>query len=162
MAVMPPDLDPVTQRQLAAGLFNLVWTYLEKPDRTPADDDAMLHAAHASRHHWTSIGTARNLARGDWQISRVYAVLGRAEPAAHHARRYLEACEQHGLSTFDFAFANEALARAAAAAGDAAARGHFLAIAWEQAARVEDAQDRQWLEQNLASIRPVESDASAM
>ena len=74
---------------LAADLFNHVWTLLETPHRTPEQDDEMLHAAHASRHHWGEIGQPANLARGEWQCSRVYAVLGRAEPALWHARRCL-------------------------------------------------------------------------
>jgi hypothetical protein len=28
-----------------------VWDLLEKPDRSAADDDEMLHGAHASRYH---------------------------------------------------------------------------------------------------------------
>ena len=30
---MPPELDPTTQRQLAAGLYNYTWTLLEQEDR---------------------------------------------------------------------------------------------------------------------------------
>ena len=45
----------------------------------------MIHAAHASRHHWAAVGTGVNLARGEWQISRVYVTLGRGEPALFHA-----------------------------------------------------------------------------
>lgn len=64
-----------------------------------SDDDRMLHLAHASRHHWGEVvgstdlgqGGPANLARGEWLCSRVYAVLGRAEPARHHAERLLMA-----------------------------------------------------------------------
>ena len=31
----------------------------------------MIHAAHASRYHWSQVGTKANLARGEWQVSRV-------------------------------------------------------------------------------------------
>ena len=75
----------------------MTWTLLEKTDRTPAQDDEMLHAAHASRYHWGEIGDPVNLARGEWQCSRVYAILGRAEPALWHARRCLEIDEANGL-----------------------------------------------------------------
>ena len=33
--------------------------------------------------------TPAHLARGEWQISRVYTVLGRPEPALNHAHRVL-------------------------------------------------------------------------
>src|SRR5690606_16440823 len=110
------DDEARVHRRLAAELFNRVWSLLEQPDRDQAADDTMLHAAHASRFHWGEVGTPVNLARGEWQISRVYAVLGRAEPALHHARRCLEICEAHGIGDFDLAFAYEALARASAVA----------------------------------------------
>ena len=75
-----PGLDHATRRALAVGLFNYTWTLLENPDRTKEQDDEMLHAAHASRYHWGEVGEAVNLSRGEWQVSRVYSVLGRAEP----------------------------------------------------------------------------------
>ena len=53
----------------------------------------MIHAAHASRYHWGEVGDDVNLARGEWQCSRVYAVLGRGEPALWHARRCVEIAE---------------------------------------------------------------------
>src|SRR5439155_13917343 len=81
------------RRELAVDLFNHAWALLRLPERTPEQDDELIHAAHASRHHWSEVGTAANLARGEWQVSRVYAALGRAEPALHHARRCLAYCE---------------------------------------------------------------------
>jgi hypothetical protein len=91
----PPTSD-VDHRRLGVELYNHVWTLLELPLRTPEQDDELIHAAHASRYHWSQAGTPKNLARGEWQVSRVYAVLGRAEPALWHARRclaYVEAAE---------------------------------------------------------------------
>ena len=94
------ELDGATRRQLAKDLFNHTWTLLEKTDRTPAEDDEMIHSAHASRYHWGEVGVGEpvNLARGEWQCSRVYAVLGRAEPALWHARRCV-ALNDAGLRT---------------------------------------------------------------
>ena len=57
----PTDLDD--HRQLAVDLFNHVWTLIETPDRTPMQDDEMIHAAHASRYHWGEVGKPQNLAR---------------------------------------------------------------------------------------------------
>ena len=56
-----PELDHATRRALAIGLFNYTWTLLENPDRTPEQDDEMLHAAHASRYHWGEVGEPANL-----------------------------------------------------------------------------------------------------
>jgi hypothetical protein len=135
------------RRRRAADLFNLVWRLLEKPDRTVEDDELMVHAAHASRFYWGESGTAVNWARGDWQLSRVYATLGRAEPALHHAHRCLDRCLAHAdeLEPFDLPFAYEALARAYAVAGDAAEGRRYLALAREGAEQIEDADDRELL-----------------
>src|SRR4029079_5370428 len=94
---LPTELDPVTERAIAVDLFNHTWTLLQRPDRTAEEDEAMVHAAHASRHHWGRVGDAGSWAVGEWQIARVYAVLGRAEASLHHARRSLELCEANGL-----------------------------------------------------------------
>ncbi|MBA2553886.1 MAG: hypothetical protein H0V10_09385 [Geodermatophilaceae bacterium] len=106
------------ERRLSTDLFNGVWQLLEKEDRSIAEDDRMLHMAHASRFHWENVGTAANLARGEWQCSRVYAVLRRPEPALFHARRVIDHCKDNGIGDWDLAFGYEALARGHAVAGD--------------------------------------------
>ena len=140
------------ERTLAADLFNGVWALLEKEDRTPAQDDRMLHMAHASRFHWEQVGTAANMARGEWQCSRVYAALRRPEPCLHHARRVLAICEEHGIGDWDLAFAHEALARANAVAGDRSAARASLADARAAAENIADPEDRALLESDLATI----------
>jgi DNA-binding transcriptional MerR regulator len=159
----PPTPPPDTggraagfdERKLAAKLFNGVWRLMGTEDRTPEQDDRMLHMAHASRFHWEQVGTAANLARGEWLCSRVYAILGRAEPALHHAHRVLEICEQHGIADWDLAFAHEAIARGHAVAGDAAATDAALAQARTAAEHVAEAEDRALLESDLESIPAV-------
>lgn len=117
--VMPDEPPVLDHRRLGTSLFNAVWELLEKEDRSRADDDRMLHMAHASRHHWGEVGTPAHLARGEWQCSRVYAALRRPEPCLHHARRVLDLCTENGIGDWDLAFAHEALARGHAIAGDA-------------------------------------------
>ncbi len=148
------QLTAEAERQLAADLFNSTWTLIEAAERTPAQDDEMLHMAHASRHHWGRVGTAANLARGEWQCSRVYAILGRAEPALHHAQRCLDLClaNPEDLADFDRPFAHEALARAYAVAGDEQHARHHLSRARELAASIEDPDDRDLVLSDLASV----------
>ncbi|SNT65395.1 hypothetical protein SAMN05421812_12252 [Asanoa hainanensis] len=139
------------ERMLAAELFNRVWELLERTDRTPADDDTMLHMAHASRHHWGQVGEPVNLVRGEWQCSRVYAVLGRAEPATYHAQRCLDLCVEHEIGDFDLAYAYEALARAAYVGGDPTAAA-LLEQAREAAATIAEADDRALVEADLQAL----------
>jgi hypothetical protein len=145
-------VDADEQRELAKSLYGGVWTLLETESRTPEEDDEMIHAAHASRFHWGEVGEPEHRARGEWQCSRVYSVLGRAEPALHHATRCLQICEQHGIGDWDLAFAYEALARAHAVAGseDEAARYKGLARAAGDA--IADAEDREVFEADFATL----------
>lgn len=149
---MPPELDRATVRQLAAGLFNHTWTLIEAPDRTPMQDDEMIHAAHASRYHWGIVGNAANLNRGEWLCSRVYAILGRGEPALWHARRCLAICEEHRIGDWELAFAHEAIARAHRVAGDHGAADAEVAIARELGAAIAETEDRELLLGDLATV----------
>jgi hypothetical protein len=97
-------------RKLAADLFNQ--TYIEKPNRTREDDTMMLHMAHASRFHWGMIGEPVNFSRGEWLLSRVYALLNREEPALYHAMVNMDTVQKYQIGDFDLAYAYEALARA--------------------------------------------------
>ena len=141
------------ERRIGIALFNATWTLLDKQTRTRDEDDAMLHMAHASRHHWAASGTdAAHLARGEWQCSRVYAVLGRPEPCLHHAQRVLDLCQENGIGDFDLAFAYEALARGNAIAGDAEqARAHYQQ-ALAAAANIAEEDDRELLLSDLETI----------
>jgi DNA-binding transcriptional MerR regulator len=143
---------PESERQLAADLFNLVWTLLEQSGRTTEDDDRMVHAAHASRYHWGQVGGPEQLAIGEWQCARVYSVLGRAEPALHHARRCLEIATGADVPDWLIASAHEGLARAYAVAGQRESALASRAAAEGALAKVVDAEDRQVVQDDLASL----------
>jgi hypothetical protein len=147
-------VTPEDERQLAVDLFNHAWTLLELPERTPEQEDELVHASHASRHHWAQVGTAANVARGEWQLSRVYATLGRPEPALHHARRCLAYCEASpdAVADWDRPFAYEALARAHGVAGQTDEAANAEAKARELGAQIEDPEDRELLEKDLATL----------
>ena len=149
---MPDPISPEQTRQLAVDLFNEVWGLMERDDRSATDDDRMLHAAHASRYHWGEVGRPEHLARGEWQISRVCTVLGRAEPALFHARRCLDVCVEHGLGDWDLAYAHEALARAYQTAGDRELCVASRRDAERAAQDIADADDREHLERDLQTL----------
>ena len=146
------ELDPEVERKLAVDLFNYVWTYLDKSDRTSAENDTMLHAAHASRYHWGQIGTPVNLARGEWQVSRVYAVLGRSEPALYHAQRCLEICQENNIADFDLAYAYEALARGSAGALQWHAVKQYLELAEQSGQQITEQEDKDWFNKDLKTV----------
>jgi DNA-binding transcriptional MerR regulator len=150
------DIDPATHRRLGVALYNHVWTLLETADRIPAQVDEMIHAAHASRFHWSRAEGVEtvNLGRGEWQCSRVYAVLGRGEPAVWHAQRCLAYAEAagSGAEDWDLASAYEAMARATAVAGDADAAAEWKARAEAALDSIADPADREVIEQDLATL----------
>ena len=143
----------MNHRQLGVDLFNEVWRLME----TREDDERMLHAAHASAYHWREAPECepKNRARSEWQVSRVYTVLGRAEPALHHAQRCLEICEQNpdNVEDWDLPFAHEALARAHAVAGSDGEARRCEALAREAGQAIADPEDREHLEEALATLR---------
>jgi hypothetical protein len=77
----------------------------------------MIHAAHSSLFHWGRGGGLVELCSGEWQVSRVYSVLGRGEPAIYHPQRCLNICEENGSTGFDHAITHESLARAHVVSG---------------------------------------------
>lgn len=149
--VNQPNAD-ACHKLMAAQLFNLTWDLLDKPQRTAAEDDRMVHAAHASRFHWGEIGQPVHRVRGEWQVSRVYAVLNRPAAARYHAQRCLDLCEAHGIGGFDLGFAYEALARAHAVAGNTAEAVGYVKRGRELAATIAAQGDREYLESQLGTI----------
>ncbi len=112
----------------------------------------MVHAAHASRFHWGKVGTPVNFARGEWQISRVYSVLKRPEPALFHARRCLDQYKEASIQDFDLAYAYEALARASAVAGRMDDSKNYIARARRAGEGIKEKEDRDLLFNDLKTI----------
>lgn len=151
---MPEENAPSKEehKKFAVTLFNLTWSLLDKKDRTREENDKMVHAAHASRYHWGEIGTPLEFERGEWQISRVYAVLGRSEPALYHAKRCLDICKEKNIGDFDIAFAYEATARASSVAGDKAACKKFLEKAKAAGEEIKKTEDKDYFLSELKTI----------
>jgi hypothetical protein len=145
-------LSKTVERKLAAELFNHTWELLQRKRRTPQEREEMLHSAHASRYHWGRVGGPLNVSIAEWQISRVYSVLRRAEPAMFHARRCLAVSRKARLDPFYIGYAYEALARASAVAGKRRERDRYLREAQRCAERVRARDDRQLLVTDLHGL----------
>jgi len=151
----PPGTGTVSdERTLAAQLFNETWRLMEREDRSQEDDDRMVHTAHASRYHWGQVPTATpaHLARGEWQVSRVYAVLTRPEPAIYHAQRVVDICLANGIGDWDLAFGYEALARAFAVAADPEAARKWTDKALAAAESIAEDKERDLVLADLETI----------
>ena len=149
-----PDLDLATRRALAVGLFNYTWTLLENPNRSPGAG-----RRDAPRRARLALPLGRGRRAGEPRPRRVAGVArvrgpGRGEPALYHARRCVEINEANadGREDWDLGSAYEAMARASAVAGDRAASDEWKARAVAELARIADAEDRQVLEQDIATL----------
>lgn len=140
-------------RKFAADCFNRTWDLLDQESRTPEEDLQMIHTAHASRYHWGEIGTPLEFARGDWQISRVYALLGDGNSALKYARSSLNHCLENGIDDFDLAFAYEALARSSAILKDKKNVDHYHHLAEEAAKGIKDQNNLDYFMRELNAIK---------
>lgn len=139
-------------RFFAADYFNKCWDYIDKTDRTPEDDLMMIHYAHASRAHWEAVGDPSNHAVGEWQISHVYAILNKPLEAAIYGQACLDICENNTLEGFNKGFAYEALARAEVLMGNIIAAQEYIDLGKKEAEKVEAAEDREYLLNELNNI----------
>lgn len=147
-----PTGVPEDERAIAVRLFNDTWALLEREDRTPREDDRMVHMAHASRFHWDNVGTDSNRAIGEWQISRVYAAIGNGPSALHHALRAIGYAEDPGVEPWVLASAYEGLARARVTAGDAQSAREARAKALDLLSSVDDEEDRAIVAADIDSL----------
>ncbi|MCF7910949.1 MAG: hypothetical protein K9M99_00350 [Candidatus Cloacimonetes bacterium] len=140
-------------RFFAADYFNKCWDYIDKPERTPEDDLMMIHAAHASRAHWEAVGDASNHAVGEWQISHVYAILNNPTEALYYGNACLNICENNQITGFNLGFAYEALARAEMLQGNLQKAEDYVALGIKAAQDVKETEDREYLLNELNSIK---------
>lgn len=152
-------VDGLTAEQLATfhsefakQAFNQTWTYLDKDELTREEEVDMLASTFAQRFHWYEVGTPRNWAIADWQVSRVAAVLGYADLARRFGEHSLDVCRENDLDAFVTGFAHEAIARAAADVDDVDTFAAHLALAKEAMLQIEDAEERDTLAADLAEM----------
>ena len=145
-------MTPDEHRALGVELYNRTWELLE----AGGDADDLVDTAHASAFHWRRAtgATVANRARSHWLCSHVYAVVGRPEPALHHAERCLSvvSSESGEMEEFDLPVAYEALARANAVAGNGDEARRFIDLGRAETAKIADAEDREQLESQFAEI----------
>jgi hypothetical protein len=126
LAGFNPDMVDLAEvhRWFGVHLNNEAWRLIDEqalsPDDPPARREEALYRAYASAYHWRQAGNAMNHGRAEHLISRTAVLVGSADLAIRHARRYLELIDSHAdlAEDWDHAFAHEAMARARAMAGD--------------------------------------------
>jgi hypothetical protein len=146
------QLSPEAERALARQLFNKTWELIETSDRTPEQGRMMLVTACAAFFHWDAVGTEENRAIADWQIAHVASLLGYGDLALAHATSALHRARAARLPDWLYASALEGVARAHATAGNTDARDAYLHRATEAVARVADAEERELIMSQIATV----------
>ena len=121
-----PDDAPAV-RTLAIAGNNTAAALIDKAERSEAERRLMLQAAELGRRCWARAGTWLETERADYRLAMAWLAAGDPTRAAEHARACLALVDaQPQPSAFERFFGCEALARAAAAAGDAATLAQAL------------------------------------
>lgn len=144
--------EAAAHRHFSKACFSGARAPIEKPDRTAADDEAMILMSQASLWHWSQRPDCgdRPWSVGYWQASRVRAIVGHGAEAMRCARLALD----HAASQPPFyrAAAHEAMARAAQVCGDADAMREHLARARELADAIDDPDEREIIDADLDTL----------
>ncbi len=151
---MPEKKEDISKihKYFAVNLFNETWTLLDKEERTEEEDLLMIHKTHASLYHWLQIGGPKEFSIGEWQIARVYAVLGMYESALRHGFRNEQICLDNDLKGFELAYAYESIARAYAIKNNTEKVDEFKNKAMEQAELISSKDDKKYLIDDLKTI----------
>ena len=146
-----PEVD-LTHRTVAVETYNAAWSLLVEP-RDDAQDRDLLGLAMTSRYHWGQVGGAQERVTADWMVSRCCADLGEGPLALAFGRSALAGATPD-MPPWLRASLHEGLARAAAAAGDAALRGEHLEAARATLAEELDEEDRAVILSQIDSVPP--------
>ena len=140
-------------KQFAIELFNNTWDMLEKNDRSDYDDIRMIHMAHTSLYHWSYVGEAVNMTRGEWLVSRVYCSVGLLESAEYHAHKSLSFCLNNNIGDIDLAFAYEAFTRIYALKLHQEDFNKYQALAFEASKQITSINNRDYFIGELEKIQ---------
>ena len=112
----------------------------------------MLLLACTSRQLWGEVGGPVEIVTGDWQVAHVAALVGQSDLSLAFASAAYERASRSDVPDWLMASACEGLARAHAAAGHVAEREAWIAKAREHLKHVDDDEDRELVDSQIASI----------
>lgn len=140
-------------KDLAVNLFNETWDLIDKEDRNSDEDIKMIHLAHSSLYHWSQCGDPKNISIGEWQISKVYFILGMKESSLKHALYNIDFCQNHDIEGFELGYAYESAAKVYLSMGEVKKAKMYKELGIEEAKKVESKEDHLVLFEDLNNIR---------
>jgi tetratricopeptide (TPR) repeat protein len=122
-----------------------VWDLLEKENRSSEEAEEMLLAAYASLYHWSNAGTAVNLQRGYWLLTKVIIAVENTQAALEMALKCQQITEEfpQEMQDFDQAYAQELLARVYAMNGQVDLAQKHYQKAQKLGNQIQDSQDQE-------------------
>ncbi len=141
-------------KYFSVNCFNQAWDLIDKTERNPEEDEEMIRLSLASHYHWTQRDDYSNTSASIalWQISRIYAILGRADNARRYGQLCLGASQESDVAPFFLGYAYEALARAEAASGNEEGMQAFRNEARITAEKIKEADEKNMLLDDLNTI----------
>ena len=122
---------------------NRGWELVELAQRTPAQAEEMVHAAHASALLWGKSGTDLNAARAHLLLGVVHGLAGDGALALRYAKVSLDYFTAHDCPDWEIAYAHAAMACAAHAAGDRGLHERHYREAARRNEAIADPEDRE-------------------
>ncbi len=147
-----PEELATCQRRIAARANNKAWELSEKLNRTPAEDQEMLHAAHAAMHLWSIVGNENNKAHAEQLLAHVYALHGDATRAEQYFQGPRAFFASGQCEAWEVAISRTIAANVAACVGDVGEHKTLYLEAASLIAALPGAEDREIL---LATLRVV-------
>lgn len=144
--------DEEIHRKYAKDCFNNAWNFLDKDTLTAQEELEMLNMAHTSRFHWSKIGTPRNLAISDWQISRCYTKVNDGISALKFAQSSLNLFLDNKIEDL-YVSAYEGIARAYAILKDFKNAKKYISKAEEELKKVTEKEDLNILEPQVKETK---------
>jgi hypothetical protein len=139
---------------MAAMANNRAWTLAEMLQRTPEEDEELLHAAHAAMFFWNILGTPSHRAHAALLLAHAYALLNLPEPAARYLGRSLPFFLQNECAPSELAFAHAIAANVAAVEGNRERHARHYSEAQTAAARIPAPEERRIFEATMRLIIP--------
>jgi len=142
--------DPAN-RALAANGNNLASTLEQKAERSTAERELMILAAHTARHYWAIAGTWLETERAEYRLAMTWMQAGDLAQARQHAQACLEIVEANDNPALEAFFGWEALGQVERASGNRTGHAHALAMARPAFERLPD-DDKAWCRDVLTAL----------
>lgn len=150
----PEEIDK-WHKGFAVECNNRAWRLAEQTSRAPAEDEEMLHCAHAAALHWGKVGTELHQVRATMLLGQVHALAGDGKRALHYAREAFAYVTAHDETpAWELAFAHAVLANAAAANDERSLHTTHYARAKALGAALTDDEERAIFEATFRVIPP--------